>query len=96
VPGEAARLGLEFLTSKIPHASPKIIMDFLRSMNKVLIRWCAHVFKCAQACLITHAKVVACSTSSPQWFGLVFQLCTMRYYCLSARVFRSCGTSSLI
>jgi hypothetical protein len=35
VPGEAARLGLEFLTSKIPHASPKVIMDFLRSMNKV-------------------------------------------------------------
>jgi hypothetical protein len=37
VPGEAARLGLEFLTSKIPHASPKVIMDFLRSMNKVPI-----------------------------------------------------------
>jgi hypothetical protein len=38
VPGEAARLGLEFLTSKIPHASPKVIMDFLRSMNKVTYR----------------------------------------------------------
>lgn len=35
VPGEAARLGLEFLSAKIPHASPKVIMDFLRSMNKV-------------------------------------------------------------
>jgi hypothetical protein len=35
VPGEAARLGLEFLSAKVPHASPKVIMDFLRSMNKV-------------------------------------------------------------
>lgn len=35
VPSEAARLGLEFMSARIPHASPKIIMDFLRSMNKV-------------------------------------------------------------
>ena len=35
VPSEAARLGLEFMSAKIPHASPKVIMDFLRSMNKV-------------------------------------------------------------
>jgi hypothetical protein len=80
VPGEAARLGLEFLTSKIPHASPKIIMDFLRSMNKVLIRWCAHVFLSGQACLITHADVVAYITSSPQRFGSRFLPCTMRIF----------------
>lgn len=35
MPSEAARLGLEFMSAKIPHASPKVIMDFLRSMNKV-------------------------------------------------------------
>jgi len=38
VPSEAARLGLQFLSSKIPHASPKVIMDFLRSMNKIWLR----------------------------------------------------------
>lgn len=48
VPGEAARLGLEFLTSKIPHASPRVIMDFLRSMNKVTARCavCAPLVRC--------------------------------------------------
>lgn len=36
MPSDAARLGLEFLSAKMPHASPKVIMDFLRNMNKVL------------------------------------------------------------
>lgn len=38
VPNDAARLGLQFLASKMPHASPKVIMDFLRSMNKIWLR----------------------------------------------------------
>lgn len=38
VPSAAARLGLDFLSSKIPHASPRVIMDFLRSMNKIWLR----------------------------------------------------------
>ena len=37
VPSAAAKLGLQFLSSKIPHAPPKVIMDFLRNMNKVVI-----------------------------------------------------------
>ncbi len=35
VPSDAARLGLNFISAKVPHASPSVIMDFLRSMNKV-------------------------------------------------------------
>lgn len=38
VPSDAAKLGLQFLTAKIPHASPKVIMDFLRSMNKIWLK----------------------------------------------------------
>lgn len=37
VPHEAANAGMKFLTSKIPHAPPSVIMDFLRKMNKI---WC--------------------------------------------------------
>lgn len=35
VPSEAARLGVQFMASKFPNTQPKVIMDFLRSMNKV-------------------------------------------------------------
>ena len=38
VPSEAAKLGLQFLSARIPHASPKVIMDFLRSMNKIWLK----------------------------------------------------------
>ena len=37
VPTEAAKLGMQFLASKVPHAAPSVIMEFLRSMNKVTI-----------------------------------------------------------
>lgn len=35
VPEAAAKLGLQFMKSKIPHAPTSVIMDFLRNMNKV-------------------------------------------------------------
>jgi hypothetical protein len=35
VPKDAAKLGLNFMAAKFPHASPQVIMEFLRSMNKV-------------------------------------------------------------
>lgn len=35
VPREAARLGMNFIASKIPHAPPSIILEFLRNMSKV-------------------------------------------------------------
>jgi hypothetical protein len=35
VPGEAARLGVDFMRAKAPHAPQTLIMDFLRDMNKV-------------------------------------------------------------
>ncbi len=57
MPSDAARLGLEFLSAKMPHASPKVIMDFLRSMNKVFIsllvvyKLLLFVVFCARNCL---------------------------------------------
>eukprot|EP01034_Spumella_vulgaris_P036058 gene36058-44468_t len=38
VPSAAARLGLQFISSKAPHAHPSVIMDFLRSMNKIWLK----------------------------------------------------------
>lgn len=38
VPREAARLGMNFIASKIPHAPPSIILEFLRNMSKVWLR----------------------------------------------------------
>jgi hypothetical protein len=35
VPSDAARLGMQFMQSKLPHAPSSLIMDFLRNMNKV-------------------------------------------------------------
>ena len=35
VPKDAAKLGVNFITAKFPHANPQVIMEFLRSMNKV-------------------------------------------------------------
>jgi len=35
VPREAARLGMNFIASKIPHAPPSLILEFLRGMSKV-------------------------------------------------------------
>ena len=39
VPRQAAREGLMFLVSKIPHAPPKLITEFLRKINKVVFVW---------------------------------------------------------
>lgn len=41
VPADAAKLGVHFMASKFPSASPRVILDFLRSMNKV---WSRTVF----------------------------------------------------
>ena len=38
VPGEAAKLGVQFFTTKLPHVSTNIIMEFLRGMNKIWLR----------------------------------------------------------
>jgi hypothetical protein len=38
VPRKAAHVGLQFLSSKIPHAPPKLITEFLRKINKVWMR----------------------------------------------------------
>lgn len=38
VPSEAARLGVQFMASKFPNTAPKVLMDFLRAMNKVWLR----------------------------------------------------------
>eukprot|EP00981_Chlorochromonas_danica_P012341 scaffold4841_cov259-Ochromonas_danica.AAC.14 len=38
VPREAARLGVQFMSQRFPNASPKVIMDFLRSMNQIWLR----------------------------------------------------------
>ena len=35
VPRKAARAGLQFLSKKIPHVPPRVINEFLRSINKV-------------------------------------------------------------
>lgn len=35
VPREAAKLGMNFIASKIPHAPPGLILEFLRGMSKV-------------------------------------------------------------
>ena len=51
MPGEAARLGLDFLAAKVPHASPKVIMDFLRSMNKVKSCICMYVYIYMYVCI---------------------------------------------
>lgn len=53
MPGEAARLGLDFLAAKVPHASPKVIMDFLRSMNKVKSCIYMYVYTCMCVCLFS-------------------------------------------
>ena len=38
VPANASAQGLKFWSSKLPHTSRTVIMDFLRSMNKVWLR----------------------------------------------------------
>lgn len=38
VPSAAAKLGMQFLSSKVPHAPQKVIMDFLRNMNKIWLK----------------------------------------------------------
>ena len=38
VPREAAHIGMNFMASKIPHAPPGTIYEFLRSMNKIWMR----------------------------------------------------------
>lgn len=38
VPADAAKLGVQFMASKFPSASPRVILDFLRSMNKIWLR----------------------------------------------------------
>ena len=45
VPSAAAKLGMQFLSSKVPHAPQKVIMDFLRNMNKVYF-----VYYCYNCC----------------------------------------------
>jgi myosin heavy subunit len=35
VPADAAKLGIQFMQTRFPNTSPRVIMDFLRSMNKV-------------------------------------------------------------
>jgi hypothetical protein len=38
VPREAAHIGMNFMASKIPHAPPGTIYEFLRNMNKIWMR----------------------------------------------------------
>ncbi|RYH21037.1 hypothetical protein EON65_21660 [archaeon] len=38
VPSEAAKLGVQFFTTKLPHVSTNVIMEFLRGMNKIWLR----------------------------------------------------------
>lgn len=38
VPADAAKLGVQFMASKFPSASPRVILDFLRNMNKIWLR----------------------------------------------------------
>ena len=38
VPHESLQAGMTFLTAKVPHAPPNIIMDFVSKMNKIWIR----------------------------------------------------------
>lgn len=38
MPTAAARAGMQFLSAKLPHASPRVVTDFLRTMNKIWLR----------------------------------------------------------
>eukprot|EP01035_Chromulina_nebulosa_P018510 gene18510-24227_t len=38
VPKRAATIGMDFLSSNLPHAPPSVIMEFLRKMNKVWLK----------------------------------------------------------
>eukprot|EP01038_Epipyxis_sp_PR26KG_P004052 gene4052-5794_t len=38
VPNDAARLGIHFIQSKLSNTPPKVILDFLRSMNKIWLK----------------------------------------------------------
>ena len=38
VPREAAKLGMNFIASKIPHAPPGLILEFLRGMSRVWLK----------------------------------------------------------
>lgn len=38
VPSEAAKLGVQFFTTKLPHVNTNVIMEFLRGMNKIWLR----------------------------------------------------------